>query len=237
MTSYCNINNAYNNSNDDLDKLARSINNKKSLIDTTHQRFNADEAVWKDGISGMLANPEFSYFSAQGNYSQMNPDFNHGNIIGNIKRDVVSSEESMMSSGFSDTDSIYNMSLDSKTLDTYLDLAKSDKKKNKKNSLHELIKVMHREKCDNNSDESTFDHMKHCKKCKDKLVHMIQHIRNEKHSENMVPETPHRKKPSHSSMFGSFSTLQTKEILIIVLIGVFIVVILDMFTRSSRRHH
>jgi hypothetical protein len=237
MTSYCNINNAYNNSNDDLDKLARSINNqKKSLIGAAQQRFTADESNWKNGISGMLSNPEFSYFSAQGNYSQMNPEFNHGNIIDNVKKDAVSSEESLVSSRFSDTDSIYNMSLDSKTLDTYLDLAKNDKHKNKKNSLHELVKVMHREKCDSNSDESTFDHVKHCKKCKDKLIYMIKNIRNEKCNEIEIPDVPHKKR-THRSIFNSFSTLQTKEILVIVLIGVFIVVLLDIFMRSSRRQH
>ena len=43
MTTYCDINDAYNNVNDDLDKLARELNiNKKKLTESVIDDYNQE---------------------------------------------------------------------------------------------------------------------------------------------------------------------------------------------------
>jgi hypothetical protein len=63
MNTYCDINDAYNNVNDDLDKLARELNlNKKKLTESVINDYNQENKKWKNDINNVIDKPEFGLF-------------------------------------------------------------------------------------------------------------------------------------------------------------------------------
>lgn len=117
-------------------------------------------------------------------------------------------------SDFNDSDSLYNVSIDSQTLDSFLDVAKNDKLINKHNDLHDIVQNIHHTNCIIN-DETMFDHIKYCKLCKNNLLSLIQNLKTPP-----VNNNPH-------------NISQIKEFLVILLIGIFIMILLDIFLKSS----
>lgn len=243
MASYCNYNNAYNDNNEDLDKMARRINNrKKNLITTVYNDFNRESDELYAGINLAKSMPEFSYFSAQGDYSSPHPTPLSGTLIKDIKRDTIRSSDyesdisSLSGSGFSDSESM-QFSIDSPTLDTYIDKAKKDRKNHKHNYIYDLVKKVKHEG-NQDTEESIFDHIKKCDQCRAKLIKLIQgsqtgSLSRNKHIFNDPNELKMDPIENDDSMFKTFGG-STKEILIIILIGVFIIIILDLLLRSQK---
>lgn len=125
MTSYCDIKNAYNNSNDELDKMARMINNKNKMVQDVEQDKVDIARLWNSGINQMMDKqyvakgmPDSGYYSSQGDWSNMSQQ------IG-----------SKSDSSFSDlSDVSQSMKIDLNSIDTFLDNAKSEK--NQKNMIN-----------------------------------------------------------------------------------------------------
>lgn len=250
MSMLYDVHNAYNNNNDDLDKLARQVNNnKKSFTKTVYDDFNNNNNMWQNGINNLTTNNEFPVSNTNISFENMKNASNyigHGSLIKDVYPDNNDS-------GYS---SLYDMSFDSSSIDTYLEIAKSDRKNKKHNELHDVVKLMHTKNCGNShtkncsgngdyNDESTFDHIKQCRECKKKLMDLINNIKNDKNhvdipaynekSNEYIINKNNSTKKKISKRKGKFISIsQLKEILIMVMIGIFIILIIDIFVRSRK---
>jgi len=225
MSSYCNIDNAYNDNNDELDKMARQINNRKQkLTADVHRSFHDEQKELRQGIESINNNfPEYAYFSTQGDFANTTPT-----PISKLKRNpkIDYNDDQSSYTSFSDNNSTIDFSVDSPTFDSYIDQAKHDKKNNR--MIHNLIKqIKHENKNKHDSDESMFDHVKKCDECKNKLMDLIQH-KGESYKKHI--QTVSSDESEHFEI--DLNKGSTKELLIILLVGVFIIIIMDLLLRS-----
>lgn len=254
MASFSNIDGAYNN-NDDLDKMARMINtkNRNKLIDNVFNSYTNDCNNLRGELEGISAMPEFGFFASNPQFIQnKNQQINgSGTLISDIRKDIdeQSIDSSFSSSGSNSEINIssdYDISVESPTIDSYIDILKKDKKKSKISELYKLMREIHREKC-SSSDESIFEHMKHCKTCRYKLLKTIKnnHGRHNKYhndhsqiSEESLSEEAIKTRHKNNKVKNNINigNMQLKEILIIALIGIFIIIILDLLMRSQRHN-
>lgn len=249
MTEYYNIN--YENDEiDKLDKMARELNNKKtSLCRQVANDFNNKEEKWKSGIDNVLNSEKFSYLP-------MNKNHNNG-LYKNIYDDTMSSEtydtfktdktdktdktnktytdysvsDISYGSNFSDRDNKYfsdTQSIDSffddKSIDSYL-----NSKENKKNvKFNKIIESINYDDC-SKDDDNIFEHVKKCNNCKNKLLRFLN---NNSDNEN---------KCKYSKIFDKNKNINNskdlnkqfnvKEIVIFLMIGIFIIIMLDILLR------
>lgn len=203
MTEYYNINNNNDNEMDTLDKMAREINNKKtSLCREVVNDFNKKEEELKSGINNIINSQKFSYLP-------MNKNFNNGLYDENTDYSV--SDMSYQTSDFESKDNKYFSDInsndsvfDDKSIDSYLD--------NKNVKFNKIVKSIEYDDC-SKDDDNLLEHIKKCTMCKNKLVKYL----NNHHASNT-------KKNSYKKFYN-------KEILVFVMIGVFIIIILDILLR------
>lgn len=251
MTEYYNIN--YENDEiDKLDKMARELNNKKtSLCRQVANDFNNKEEKWKSGIDNVLNSEKFSYLP-------MNKNFNKGLYNNNLYDETMSAEtydtfktdktdktdktnktytdysvsDISYGSNFSDRDNKYfsdTQSIDSffddKSIDSYL-----NSKENKKNvKFNKIIESINYDDC-SKDDDNIFEHVKKCNNCKNKLLRFLNN--NNSDTEN---------KCKYSKIFDKNKNINNpkdlnkqfnvKEIVIFLMIGIFIIIMLDILLR------
>lgn len=237
--SYCDIDNAYQNNSTELDKLAHKLNNeKKQLVKAVYKDHKKSSQQLDDGMSQILQMTN----SGLPNFGQL-----YSRTGGSLISDINSSnsEESKFSEynhSFGLSDDMSMVSDIDPTLDTYLDKAKKDKKKNKKNDLHALVKkIADEESCSSNSNETIFDHIKKCKNCKIKLMNMINKKKNQKNNKHIfdsesdnIYEILNNKTENNDNLIKGISNNKLKEVLIVILIGIFAIILLDLFFRRRK---
>lgn len=238
MAEYYNIN--YENDEiDKLDKLARELNNKKtSLCRKVINDYNNKEKNWKSGIDNVINSEKFSYLP-------MNKNFNKGlyndtttvetydtyktditNKTNKTNTDYSMSDISYTSStNFSEEDNKYfsdNYSVDSffdnKSIDSYL-----NNKKNKKNvRFNKIIESINYDECSKN-DKNIFEHIKKCYNCKNKLINFLNNNDNNKNKCKYS-----KNKNTYNNLYKKYNI---KEIIIFIMIGIFIIIMLDILLR------
>jgi hypothetical protein len=119
--------------------------------------------------------------------------------------------------------------IDSESLDSYLDSMSQDfnfnknlKNSNKKNknNFAKLVESLHYDECSRDSD-NIFDHIKNCDNCKNKLLKFL----NNKEDNEIIE--------FGKSMFAK-SQIGAKEIITIIMLGLFVIFILDIIVRTKR---
>jgi hypothetical protein len=169
---------------ENLDRMAREINEKKKkhdLVKAVHNDFLQEEKRNKKQLEEMLNNENFKYFSAQGNINN-NSDDNNSTLI--INNDNNTFNDSFLKSLDNYQTNIADIKNKSKT--------KYKNKKEQDDNLSLLIEHLKKEhnshifseseSISSNSDESIIKHLKKCKKCKSKIQlvfddnHKLKHI-------------------------------------------------------------
>lgn len=227
MSEYYNLNNFNNynnNESDDLDKLARQINNKKtSLVKKVTDDYNIQQNKWKNGIDNLINNNKYSFLPMNKNnvtnYDNKYQTNNYDNLYDNNNNNE--NENDYEFDDFSVNNSLFSSDLiDSESIDLYLDKAKDCKKDNLTNFKH-IVNSISYDEC-SKDDNNIFDHIKKCNSCKNKLIKYLNlTINKETHNDN-------NKKKFFDFKLNKLEQLSIKEIIVIIMIGIFIIIVLDL---------
>jgi hypothetical protein len=229
---------------DNLDKLAREINNKKtSMVKKVSDDYDNQQKLWKKNIDNVLNNQKFSFLhmnknnpTNHDNYYTLNNQEDSNNLdnkslysFSTYKSSNTNNTNNLNSNDsiFSDSFLIDSESIDSKSIDMYLDNAankKGDKKSDKLFS--NIIHSINYDECSRN-DDNIFDHIKKCNNCKNKL---IKYLNLGISSNNINNNTTN---DIFDIKFSKSQKMTIKEIVIIVILGIFIIIILDMLIRKK----
>ena len=207
---YSNLDTAYNDNSDDLDRMARQLNKKKEdIINNEENFFEKEQEKWAKQIN---------YFMDDKNYNKINSVDGKELNKENNKDDY--------SIDFSDDMSI---SIDSPTIDSYITTIK--KNKNNK-TVKKIIDNISTEKCSQESDD-IFVHIRNCKECKIKLLENIKnnHKNNDYKEEDKYSEIIKK----NQSLFSYFSTIENKEIMTIIFLGMIIIIIIDFIMKPMKK--
>jgi len=199
---YSDLDNAFNNNTEDIDKMAREIHMKKTnLFNTVYNDYNNQKFKWDQDIK----------------------EYNSGKIHpNNLKMNLDDTIDSIsIDSPDLDLDSI---SIDSPELDSIIDSVSMISKKDNYNSISKYIN--NTDKCKKiKKGEDIFLHIKNCYDCRNKL---IKHLKNnnklnkEKNGVNMKIN-----KSTIEQIKDEYS-----EIFIIIIIGIIVIFILDFLMKS-----
>lgn len=252
MTEYYNIN-YENDETDKLDKMARELNNKKtSLCRKVANDYNNKEEKWKSGIDNVLNSDKFSYLPMNKNFNKGlyeetmtvdTFDTNKTNKTNKTDKTYTDYSVSDISYGsndsnfsdkdnkyFSDTKSIQSIDsfFDDKSIDSYLNSKKS--KKNVK--FNKIIESINYNDC-SKDDDNIFEHIKKCINCKNKLLRFLN---NNSDTENKCKYSKiFDKNKNNSKNIYNYKDLKkkfnVKEIVIFLMIGIFIIIMLDILLR------
>ena len=197
---YTNLETAYNDNTQDLDKMAKELNKKKdNLFVSQENEFDRVEKKWKKDITS---------YNNYMNYKD--PETNEQYATFNNLEDI----------------SIDSISIDSPTIDSYIDSIKSDKTK----PIHKIITEINSEDCSKDSDD-IYDHIKKCKECKLKLLKHISVNHNKIKPKTDYYEDIYKKR---KSLFNYFGEIENKEIVVIIMLGIFIIIILDFMMKGIK---
>lgn len=221
MNEYYNFNN---NESDDLDKLARQINNKKtSLVKKVTDDYNIQQDKWKNGIDNLINNNKYSFLPMNKNnvtnYDNKYQTNNYNNLHdNNIDYD---NEFDNQFDDFSVNNSLFSSDLiDSESIDLYLDKAKDCKKDNLTN-FKNIVNSISYDEC-SKDDNNIFDHIKKCNSCKNKLIKYL-NLTTNKETYN-----DDNNKKIFDFKLNKLEQLSIKEIIVIIMIGIFIIIVLDL---------
>jgi hypothetical protein len=253
MNSYCDYKNAFSNKdNDSLEQEARRINNKHSKLQkqVEHEYTRQNDEICKgmdclmDPANARFAPPNmtsnFSFFSTQGDFASGLPSAisndnssNDSTFSNDIKSNSTYSFNSLpmsMSSTFPISESPLSENMESDMSSNYSSLSPKLKK-------HLRLNTSHLKNYTEKDDKIILAHMKKCEQCKSQLLdllhinHNIPLIENKsiKSSENIkILENDHILKQNG---ILNISTSELKDMLILILIGTFVIILLDMFIR------
>lgn len=225
MSEYYNLNNFNNynnNESDDLDKLARQINNKKtSLVKKVTDDYNIQQNKWKNGIDNLINNNQYSFLPMNKNNVTNYDNKYQTNNYDNLYDNHIDNENEYEFDDFSVNNSLFSSDLiDSESIDLYLDKAK-DCKKNNLTNFKNIVNSITYDEC-SKDDNNIFDHIKKCTLCKNKLIKYLNlSINNETHNDD-------NNKKIFDFKLNKLEQLSIKEIIVIIMIGIFIIIVLDL---------
>ena len=265
MASFCHIKNAYNgDSMDDLDRMARSINNnRKHGVKNVFNEYRNEEKQLREGIQSLQDIEGFSVFpGGQYAYSSYYPRDFDGTLISNIHKsknkevqpmsDGISlespdsmsndSDSSGSSNDSSFTHNTSNYTLSNATLTEDTNPKKSILKrptiKSSRNNKH--VSFDDCTTCDEmsvdsmRSEEDMIEHANKCSKCKRKVLKLL---KNNKESKNKVKEYFVKDSVINSSNGKDNNTndnTSLKEFIVICVIAVIIIFLIDIVIKSNR---
>jgi hypothetical protein len=236
------FNEAFGDINHELDKKAREINKKKkNLYNTVQQTNNSQDKETVKGIDAFANEPGFQ-FSPQSNFYD-----NHGNL----KSDFTSGIPTPLDINYYDSDIDNNSSGDKFSLggqnsehflslsnysDSDIISAYSESPKKKKK--HIRFNTNHLKNYNDNEEEKILEHIKNCTECKNHLINLL---RNDNHFiQTNNPIQKHtsnddqyiiQKENTDNSIFEKINYKELKEIIILIIIGIIIIFVLDIFLR------
>ena len=215
--SYLPVNKNYNkNINDNYS------NDKKSSYSLS-ETDNTNYSEYSDLISSNLSfgtnntNKSISDFSSNDNKF----------FSGKIKKTNTSFSDMSSLDSFGSNSSLDSF-IDSESIDTYLKNPNS--KKNVK--FNKIVQSIDYDDCSKN-DDNILDHMKQCNNCKQKLLRFINGIGECTINDDKYDKDNKNKK--NKSLFGNIKTssMNSKELVIMLMIGIFIIIMLDLLLRNK----
>ncbi len=226
---YTTLDIAYNDNSAELDKMAREMNNKKTnLFKSVYNDYENKQKKWENDIieyNNSYKNP-YGYFNSHPDSDKS--DKSDSSISINSSR--LSSNKSHSKSYDSDfEDNLDSISIDSPSLDSYIDNVKE--KPEKRVSIHNFIKKLKNNKKHHHiQEDDIFTHIKYCFECREQL---LKYMKNHKNNDNLnnIDEFDKNIK-DNQSLFSYFGTIQTKEVFIIIILGIVLIIILDFLMRT-----
>lgn len=210
---YSTLDVAYNDNTADLDKMARELNNKKNnLFKSVYDDFEKKQRQWENDIT------EYNNLYPKSDGSKSYSSKSYSSKSDSSESNELNSKDSN-NSYTNPINSFESISIDSPSLDSYIDIIK-EKKDNKK-PIHDFLRTLsHNEKKSN--EEDIFSHIKYCFECREKL---LKYMRN--HDEKLDKNIK-----NNESMFNYFDTIQTKEIFLIIILGIILIIFLDFLMKT-----
>lgn len=235
MSSFTQYDNAFDNSdNDKLDRLARQVNEDKkklhkkirdSISNTEANSYVAMDCLMDPNNARFAQNlSDFTFFSTQGDFSSKLPT-----PMEQYKKNKYGDSDSIFTPGSSN---INNLSSDqysfSDISSEYSSLPQKVKKHLKSQTSH-LKKYSESE--DPHMDETKIlSHIKKCEQCKNEIIGILK-----SNDENKkIIEKSNKKSyitKQNDTIYG-MTNFELKNVLILILIGVFIIVFIDIFIRK-----
>jgi len=239
---YTTLDIAYNDNTTELDKMAREINNKKkNLFKSVEKDYFNKQQKWENDIieyNNSYKNP-YGHFTKHPNDTDINSKDNSNNSNNSNNSDNsdnytnISNKDDKINintdTDFSldSLDSLDSISIDSPSLDSYIESVK--KQPNKKKSVHSFIKKLDHDSCSKN-EEDIFVHVKYCYDCREKLLKYMKKEHKNKHkNDNNIIDFINSKK---ESVFNYSGSLEIKEIFLIIMLGVILIIFLDFLIKS-----
>lgn len=223
MASYYNNpslvdNNMYNNTNSDLDKMAKTLNDTRKMA--KQNAISHKEKYEKDIYEG------YNYMENNGyllpNFSTFLSEEEH-NIPHKNKKHVTFSETvSDNDSTFSPSESIVSSQFpESELSSTYSTLPHHKKKI--------MLSNKHLKSFENSStsEDNILSHIKSCTQCKSELLNILKVDEQNKQNELGIEKFNENKNKL------SYNIPEIKNILLVVLLGILIIIILDTFFRNK----
>lgn len=221
-----NYNDAFaNNDYQELDKLARHVNNKKKLQKSIERKNNRFEKEIYKGIS--CYNNDSSF-----NFLPINKTYN-GDFVSSLPSPMEenSIETKSLSSKSNDDISINSTNLDTELSSGYSLLPKKQKKRLRLNTEH-------LKKYKSNDDKYVLKHIKECDECKQQLLELLKennHIFQNQISQSIpnppsILKQPIKQEEKTESLF-SLNYVEIRNIVIIILAGILLIVLIDIFLR------
>jgi hypothetical protein len=238
---YTTLDIAYNDNTAELDKMAREINNKKkTLFKSVENDYFNKQKKWENDIieyNNSYKNPYGHFTNHPNEKTEKIQKMNNTDDI-SINTDTDFSLESSGTLGSSNIlessdildsmGSLDSISIDSPSLDSYIDSVK--KQPHKKKSIHSFIKKLDHDSCSKNEDD-IFTHVKYCYDCREKLLkYMKKEVKN-KHKDNNKSIIDYIN-INKESLFNYSGTLEIKEIFLIIMLGVILIIFLDFLIKS-----
>lgn len=221
MIQYNNGNNnfdeVFNNDRNDLDKMARDINNRKKYHKSITRDINNNEKTMLKGIEAFSNEPNFS-FSPQSNFYDNNGNYK-GDFISGLPTplDEISNDKSEKS--FSLTS--YNNNENSDMVESFDDLSSEYTMLPKRKKKHLRLNNEHLKDYSDCDDKNILKHIQNCGECKKYLINML---KNEEKTE--------AKEIKNHEDKNSYNYKEIKDVIILIIIGIIIIFILDMFLRK-----
>jgi len=217
MDTFCNYNNAFNNDvNENLDKMARKINNDRKKLPHNIKNDILNQYNESTKLINYMSNNEtiqpYGFFSTQGNYADNSSKLN-------LKSET-------------DVESMYLPNSENKSMFSYNTLKSdtnylSDVSSNysslpSKMKYNMRLNTKHLKDYNEKDDNKIIDHIKKCDECKNELIFILTKSQINKNS-----------KPITDNKIINFniSNNELKDIFILILIGIFIIIVIDMFIR------
>ena len=249
------FNDAFGNTDNELDKMARDLNNKKSGFYNNVKKANKSfEMDTIRGIEAFSNEPGFQFAPQTQFYEEKSGkykgDFSSG-LPTPLEKNGMSEDEFSNNSGNSDYNSSF--SLGNKRGSIYSDNSNksehfissfNDNYDNndimseysflpKKKKKHLRLNTKHLQEYTENDDQLILEHIKNCNECK---IHLLNLLKNENHfvSQKNIPNIQNTlidKDKDDNSLFGKINYKEMKEVIILIIIGIIIIFILDIFLR------
>lgn len=239
MDSYCNYNNAFsNNESVDLDKLARKINNNKKKIS-----FNDVTRISNYTNNTNIPQP-LGYFPTHNNYSQNINDSSDDNIITNTniysddmydnKQDnKQDNEQDNEQDNKQDDKSIYSFNtLNSDSANIINDMSSNYSSLPSKVKNHMRLNTKHLKDFNSKDETNIINHLKKCDSCKNELLYILMSdqnnnlINNNSINNDKINNDKINNK-SNAIINFNIDNNELKYIFILIIIGIFIIIIID----------
>ena len=252
MTTYRQYNDAYsNNENESLDQMARQINNeRKKLHKHVQTGFKRQSKEICTGINCLMnssdtkfAPPDlvdnFGFFSAQGDFSSNLPtplqnqsknfsDSDSSKFSDNSSVNTFDTTNTKNTNNTFSTNNHYNSS-EANMINIESDISSNYSSLPQKIKKHLRSTTNHLKKYDEKDDINTINHLKSCPQCRTELLNLLQEEQHIFKNDKQYVDTLQTRQPVNGIL--NLSTPELKDILILILIGVFIIILFDVFIR------
>ncbi len=228
-----------------IDNVINSQNFSYLSINKNYNKNMNDNYNNDKQSSYSLSDSDNTNYSVYSDLNSSNLSFNSNNTNNTNKSDsdFLSKDNKFFSgkmkktnksfSDISSLDSIGSLSsmdsfIDSESIDTYL----KNPNASKNVKFNKIVQSIDYDDCSKN-DDNILDHMKKCNNCKQKLLRFINGIGECTISNDKEKQDNNKK---NKSVFGNIKTsnMNSKEIVIMLMIGVFIIIMLDLLLRNKK---
>lgn len=233
------LSNAFNNSNDEIDEIARNYNKKKlnNNIEKSNKKFEHETFKGIEAFSnetGFVFSPQTQFYNNDGTYKN---DFvsgiptpldndNNSNISLSLKSDSFKSDslKSDNIESFNDLSSAYSFSSPSKKNN---DLSSEYSFLHPKKKKHLRLNINHLNNFSDDDDKSVIEHVKKCSDCKNKLFLLLN-----ENNDNHIIEKKEQKELIYDGILENINYKEMRDIIILIIIGIIIIFIFDIFLRK-----
>jgi hypothetical protein len=238
MLSYNAFNEAFGSNNDQIDNLARDLNNKKKSMYNNvlagHKTFEQDTIRGIEAFSnepGFQFAPQSQFYN--GKTGEFKGDFKSGNPTPLEYSDDNSDNNSLsfsLNSGKSFGNNMQNSAnSSSQQYEHFNDISSEYSYLPKKKKKHLRLNTTHLQEYTENDDHLILEHIKKCNECKQHLLKLVKNDTHFTQKNEIIKEEI--KEDNSNSLLGKINYKEMKEVIILIIIGIIVIFVLDIFLR------